>query len=527
MESDATESFWFAASYLLAMCISQPTIAQFSTVFGCRNVILASILLLGIGSTIIEASKIPSIFLLGRSIQGVGAGGLTVLSYIAYGDLDPISAGRFLGSLSASISLGTICGPLIGASLNNKTNWRWLFRLNTPICIVLGILTYNSSQPPRHSKHLSSLNIIASILLTAGIIPILTGISLTGSLYKWQDWEVILLLSLGISFLTLFLVRELYPGSIWFFVTGKRTQIHPLLGLRNIHSFEALLIFLSGMFLGFLMYAMLFLLPIYYRVIKQQPDLITGVLLLPQTLTIAPCAGIVLILIDVARLSYRWAVLFGWLCTTCGVGLLTLLSVEKSLWLDVLLNIPSGIGIGLLLPALTLASKESNPKMDTLVGMMLLIFMRYLGCATGLITIGIAFQVILRQQLRRTPFQNQAEELTRYATKLVASIRTLPDSPDRETLIGVTEETIRTLWIIITAVSALFMIAYLVAMALENPANEISEQCEGAAAWSQTSLTISPISSLGPFETFEIPNLEHYRSYEKERKSLERAVVRR
>jgi MFS family permease len=63
--------------------------------------------------------------LVGRSVQGIGAGGLIVLMYAAYGDLEQSSSGsKYLVAMTCSAAMGTIGGPFVGVLLGD--NWVWL-----------------------------------------------------------------------------------------------------------------------------------------------------------------------------------------------------------------------------------------------------------------------------------------------------------------------------------------------------------------------------------------------------------------
>ncbi|KAJ4329584.1 hypothetical protein N0V95_010184 [Ascochyta clinopodiicola] len=161
----------------------------------------------------------------------------------------------------------------------------------------------------------------------------------------------------------------------------------------------------------------------------------------------APCAGVVLVFVMVFRLSYRWMILLGWSCTTCGVGLLALLGAHRTVASDILLNLPSGFGIGVLLPALALSAKDSTDSADALEAPTVLVFMRYLGSASGLVAVGLAFQRVLRDNLGSTKFKSEADEMTKYATTLMHSIREMPSSQDKQLLVGATEATLRTIWL--------------------------------------------------------------------------------
>jgi hypothetical protein len=202
------------------------------------------------------------------------------------------------------------------------------------------------------------------------------------------------------------------------------------------------------------MYALLFFLPIYYRVIQERSTMTTSLLLLAQTLMMAPCAGVVLFMVQVLGLSYLWTVLLGWACTSCGIGLLTLLSANKSIASDVLLNLLSGFGIGVLLPALALSAKDNAKDADVLEAPMVLVFMRYLGSASGLVVVGLVFQRVLRYNLELTKFKSEAEEMTKYATTLMYSIREMPSSQDKRVLVQATEATLRTIWLALSVGSS-------------------------------------------------------------------------
>jgi MFS family permease len=103
--------------------MSQPVLFRLSEVFNRRSVVLASVMMLGIGSLICDGASTMAILLVGRTIQGFGAGGLTVLSYALYGDLPQRSGIRFLTAISLFVAAGTVCGPLIGATLSKGHRW--------------------------------------------------------------------------------------------------------------------------------------------------------------------------------------------------------------------------------------------------------------------------------------------------------------------------------------------------------------------------------------------------------------------
>jgi MFS family permease len=78
---------WIGSAYLLSGAASEPIWARVSDIFGRRPVMMcANMVFLG-GSVMCALSKHLGTLLTGRVVQGLGSGGLLVLSNILIGDL--------------------------------------------------------------------------------------------------------------------------------------------------------------------------------------------------------------------------------------------------------------------------------------------------------------------------------------------------------------------------------------------------------------------------------------------------------
>jgi MFS family permease len=148
----------------------------------------------------------PSMLIAGRTIQGVGAGGIYVLLDIVCCDLVSLKErGKYLGLMFSWAGVAAALGPVVGGALA-QANWRWIFYLNIPICgaalaaILLfmrvreGGLTFNNGQK---SKFLQ-LNYLGNLIFIPSIISVLLGLVMGGIEYPWSSWHVILPLVLGI-----------------------------------------------------------------------------------------------------------------------------------------------------------------------------------------------------------------------------------------------------------------------------------------------------------------------------------------
>ena len=62
--------------------------------------------------------------LVGRSLQGVGGGGLIALTEILVTDLVPLrQRGQWFGIISAMWSVGSVTGPIVGGAFAQSVSW--------------------------------------------------------------------------------------------------------------------------------------------------------------------------------------------------------------------------------------------------------------------------------------------------------------------------------------------------------------------------------------------------------------------
>ena len=79
----AIEAFWSGTSFLLTSTVFQPVLGSFSHIFGRKALIYVSLGFFLAGSIIPAVANNFTVILVGRSIQGIGGGG------IAAGELWP------------------------------------------------------------------------------------------------------------------------------------------------------------------------------------------------------------------------------------------------------------------------------------------------------------------------------------------------------------------------------------------------------------------------------------------------------
>ena len=139
--NDRTVS-WIFTIYILFFMIGTPLMAKISDVYGRRNIYIIDIFLFAAGSVITAFSPSFEIMLLGRAIQGFGAGGIFPVASAFIGDtFPPEKRGSALGIIGSVFGLSAIFGPVLGALLLNY-GWQWLFIINIPIAAGIIIAGY-------------------------------------------------------------------------------------------------------------------------------------------------------------------------------------------------------------------------------------------------------------------------------------------------------------------------------------------------------------------------------------------------
>jgi MFS family permease len=199
---------WIANSFVLASSVPQPLFGQLANLFGRKTPIIVSTALFLIGSGIGGGAINPAMLIAGRSIQGLGAGGIYVLLDIVCCDLVPLrERGKYLGLMFSWSGVAAALGPVLGGALA-QSNWRWIFYLNIPICgLALAAILYfmkvktgastQVGQKEGVVSKLKKLDVLGNLIFIPSMIAILLGLIMGGVEHPWSSWQIILPLVLG------------------------------------------------------------------------------------------------------------------------------------------------------------------------------------------------------------------------------------------------------------------------------------------------------------------------------------------
>ena len=452
IHGNAIEAFWAGTSFLLTSMVWQPNFVAFSHMWGRRTLLLIALTLFTIGSIVCAVSQNFTQMLVGRSVQGSGGGGIIALTEILITDMVPLrERGNYFALISIVWAIGSVGGPLIGGALAQGGAWRWIFYLNLPIVAIgfAGIITFLKLDSRKLSlkQKIVEVDYFGSVVFLGSSTSFLVAISWGGVQYAWSSWHTVVPLLLGLWGLSGFVIYE------------AKYATYTLLPIRIFQNKDTNIAYFLTWIHGIILWSILYYMPLFFQGAQDFTPILAGVSALPQSLTVVPCAAVVGV-IAAKTGKYRWALWFGWSLTTLGSGLLYILSPSTSIPAWVFLMLVSGIGIGLLFPAMALAIQASAPPKDIAIAAAMFTFFRCFGQTIGVAIGGVVFQNRMAANLASYP--SLAGSATQYSVNVVALIRqinAMPDSdPNKPILQLALAHSIRPIWALMCGLAGLALL---------------------------------------------------------------------
>ena len=173
---------WIITIYILAVAITMPLYGKFGDLIGRRNLFLGAIAIFTLGSI---GSGSAGFFtdpateagfwelVAWRGVQGLGGGGLMILSQAIIADIVPASErGKYMGPMGAVFGISAVAGPLLGGFFTDTAHWRWCFWINVPVGIIAFALAWKYMKlPTKHSTaKVDWAGILFMVLGTAGLV---------------------------------------------------------------------------------------------------------------------------------------------------------------------------------------------------------------------------------------------------------------------------------------------------------------------------------------------------------------------
>ena len=333
------DSSWIAVAYLLSAAVIVPVYGRLGDVRGKRTMLLVALATFTLGSIACAAAQSMPQLVAARVLQGLGGGGLMMLSHALIGELvPPVERVRFQGYFAVMFALASIGGPVIGGFVVTYVSWRWLFIANVPLAAFAAWRLCRLPRGERHPQVSAGMDIAGHVLFAIGALSTLFWLTSGGHRFAWTSTTSAALFATAVISLSTLVWHE-------------RRHAAPFLPLdlfaeRAIRNSSILVVLFAAC-----MFAIIFFLPIYLQLGHNVSPYVSGLLLLPVT------AGQVFGNLVCTRILRRTGdpyifPIVGMSFTTVGLFLLGLL--QPSMTLVGVLGFVAGLGLGTVMPITTL-----------------------------------------------------------------------------------------------------------------------------------------------------------------------------
>ncbi|HEY8588841.1 MAG TPA: MDR family MFS transporter [Naasia sp.] len=378
---------WITTAYLLATTIVMPVYGKFGDVLGRRNLFLIAIALFTLASVGCAFAGDFWSFVVFRALQGLGAGGLMILSQAIIADIVPASErGKYLGPLGAIFGLSAVGGPLLGGYFVDHLTWQWAFYINIPIGIAAFVIALGALRLPS-KKATQPIDVLGVLFLSLATTCLIFFTDFGGD--ADFGWDSLATWAWGAGLLV---------AAVAFVVTEARAAdpIIPLGLFRNPIFVNATAI---GLTLGLGMFAAIGFVPTFLQMSSGTSAAESGLLMLPMMAGLigtSIASGIA-----ITRTGrYRPFPILGTIVTGIAMGAMTTLTADTPIWLICVYLFVFGAGLGLIMQVVVLVVQNAVPAAQIGTATSTNNYFREVGAALGVAVFGTIFTTRLSDNLR-------------------------------------------------------------------------------------------------------------------------------
>lgn len=177
LKTDIRSFQWVITAYSLMLAAFTITGGRLGDLFGRKRMFIAGAIIFALGSFIASISTSVGIMILGEAIiEGIGAALMmpatsSLLISNFKGRDRAIAFGVWGGVAAAAVAIG----PILGGYLTSNYSWRWGFRINIVVVIVLLIGSYLIKEA-KDTEEKPTLDWIGVVLSSLGLLGIVFGI---------------------------------------------------------------------------------------------------------------------------------------------------------------------------------------------------------------------------------------------------------------------------------------------------------------------------------------------------------------
>ncbi|RLK49486.1 MDR family MFS transporter [Microbacterium telephonicum] len=377
---------WITSAYILATTIVMPIYGKFGDILGRRSLFLVAIAIFTLASVGCAFATDFWMFVVFRAIQGLGGGGLMILSQAIIADIVPANErGKFLGPLGAVFGLSAVAGPLLGGFFVDHLTWQWAFYINIPVGIAAFLIALFALQLPskRATKPIDWLGVVFLSTATTCLI-FFTDFGGDRD-HGWGDpltwsWGAGLIVAVA-----LFILTE----------SRAADPIMPLSLFRNPVFVTATAI---GFVIGIGMFSALAFVPTFLQMASGTSAAVSGLLMIPMMVGVMGTSIASGLLITKTG-KYKIYPILGTAITGAVMAVMTTLTADTPVWLICVYLFALGAGLGLVMQVVVLVVQNAVPAAELGTATSANNYFREAGAALGIAVFGAMFTSRLTDNL--------------------------------------------------------------------------------------------------------------------------------
>ncbi|TXT09034.1 hypothetical protein VHUM_02508 [Vanrija humicola] len=415
---------WTITAYFLTQCGFILLVGQLLTVVKPKYVLLGAIFFFELGSLLCALANGMIMLIVARAIQGIGASGMfvSIIAIIAVVTAVEQRA-MFMSGFGFIFVISSVVGPLLGGVFTERLSWRWCFWINLPVGGVAALAVVfllparapeqRENAPKTWGETLRRMDWLGSALVILFITCLLLALQWGGTQYKWYNWRIPVLFTIGGLLVIAFFLWE------WYLNEDALIPMSILTNRTILACSGAIFMFMMAMLGG------TYQLPLYYQAGQGHSPQKSGIDIIPFMIIV--CVGIFVSGGAVTKWGHYYPFLIaGPPIAAVGFGLLYTIREDTSNAKVIGYQILAGFGIGLTFQNIILAAQAEFQKRPALIPQAtgVVSFFQLTGAAIGIGIVNTVQSIYLNKYLREyapdAPF-----DVVRQSTE---AIRKIPEA---------------------------------------------------------------------------------------------------
>lgn len=335
---------WILNVYTMSIAVLSIPLGRIADIFGKAKLYIMGLIIFGVGSALCAFANTGDFLVFSRFIQSIGAAILFPISMVIGVSAVPLAKRHIaLGLLGVTQGLSAAIGPVLGGVITQNLEWRWVFFVNIPICIIGIVLCFIMLKIKNEEQVVAKID-WTGLVLSSGAIFFSTLVLVKGNAWGWLSnfsWSCYIISA----------------TSFILFILVERKVASPMVNLQLFKDRTfvgaSIVVILSNLFL----IGVTVLLPTFLTKIQHRTEIEAALLVTPisaMIFLVSPFASLIM-----KKLGKVLVILIGFIVMSFAYYCLQMIGVDSTNQEIIVPCIILGVGYGLIIGPITILTASS------------------------------------------------------------------------------------------------------------------------------------------------------------------------